>query len=66
LTLQSCLNNILEAQGGNDYKLSHMGKEALLRNDRLPDRIGVTEAGMEVYRTFMGAEDAANFNANLV
>ena len=53
LTLQGCLNNNLETQGGNDYKLSHMSKNALLRNDSLPERIDVNEAGIQMYRTFM-------------
>ena len=29
LTLQSCLNMIIENDGGNDYKILHMGKEPL-------------------------------------
>ena len=31
LTLQSCLNMIIENDGGNDYKILHMGKESLER-----------------------------------
>ena len=31
LTLQSCLNKIIEHDGGNDYKIPHMGKESLWR-----------------------------------
>ena len=29
LTLQSCFNMIIENDGGNDYKIPHMGKESL-------------------------------------
>ena len=29
LTLQSCLNKIIENDGGNDYKIPHMGKQSL-------------------------------------
>ena len=29
LTLQSCLNKIIENDGGNDYKIPYMGKESL-------------------------------------
>ena len=31
LTLQSCLNMIIENDGGNDYKILHMGKESMER-----------------------------------
>ena len=31
LTLQSCLNMIIENDGGNDYKIPHMGKESMER-----------------------------------
>ena len=31
LTLQSCLNKIIENDGGNNYKIPHMGKESLER-----------------------------------
>jgi hypothetical protein len=36
LTLQCCFNSILEAEGGNDYKLTHMGKARLERQVDLP------------------------------
>ena len=36
LTLQSCLNKIIENDGGNDYKILHMGEESLERRGLLP------------------------------
>jgi hypothetical protein len=42
LTLMTCFNEIIECQGGNDYKIPHMGKQALERNHQLPFQITVT------------------------
>ena len=44
LTLQSCLNMIIENDGGNDYKILHMGKESLDRRGLLPGVLDVTPA----------------------
>ena len=44
LTLQSCLNMIIENDGGNDYKIPHMGKEAMERRGLLPPVLDVTPA----------------------
>ena len=44
LTLQSCLNMIIENDGGNDYKIPHMGKESLDRRGLLPLVLDVTPA----------------------
>ena len=44
LTLQSCLNMIIENDGGNDYKILHMGKEWLERRRLLPTVLDVTPA----------------------
>ena len=44
LTLQSCLNKIIEHDGGNDYKIPHMGKESLWRRGQLPEVLHVTPA----------------------
>ena len=44
LTLQSCLNMIIENDGGNDYKILHMGKESLYRRGLLPGVLDVTPA----------------------
>ena len=44
LTLQSCLNMIIENDGGNDYKIPHMGKESLDRRGLLPGVLDVTPA----------------------
>ena len=42
LTLQSCFNMIIENDGGNDYKIPHMGKESLERRGLLPGVLDVT------------------------
>ena len=44
LTLQSCLNMIIENDGGNDYKIPQMGKESLERRGLLPGVLDVTPA----------------------
>jgi hypothetical protein len=44
LTLQSCLNQILENNGGNHYSIPHMNKEKLEREGRLPKVLKVTTA----------------------
>ena len=44
LTLQSCLNMIIENDGGNDYKIPHMGKESMERRGLLPGVLHVTPA----------------------
>jgi hypothetical protein len=44
LTLQCCFNSILEAGGGNDYKICHMGKAKLARSGDLPVSVQVTAA----------------------
>ena len=44
LALQSCLNMIIENDGGNDYKIPHMGKESLERRGLLPPVLDVTPA----------------------
>ena len=44
LTLQSCLNMIIENDGGNNYKIPHMGKESLDRRGLLPLVLDVTPA----------------------
>ena len=44
LTLQSCLNMIIENDGGNDYKIPHMGKESMERRGLLPQVLDVTPA----------------------
>ena len=42
LTLQSCLNMIIQNDGGNDYKILHMGKESLEQRGLLPWVLEVT------------------------
>jgi hypothetical protein len=42
VTLQTVFNSIIECHGGNDYKLVHMNKEKLEKENRLPLTIAVT------------------------
>ncbi len=42
LTLQCCLNEIIEAHGDNDYKIPHINKAKLEREGQLPTSIRVT------------------------
>ena len=42
LTLQSCLNMIIENDGGNDYKIPHMGKESMERRGLLLQVLDIT------------------------
>lgn len=49
LTLQCCLDDILCCNGGNDYSIQHMGKERMLREGILPDRIEASEAAIYTF-----------------
>ena len=49
LTLQCCLDDILKCNGGNDYSIRHMGKERMLREGILPDRIEASEAAIHTF-----------------
>ena len=42
LTLQSCFNMIIENDGGNDYKIPHMGKESLEQRGLLRRVLDIT------------------------
>ena len=44
LTLQSCLNCIIEQNGDNTYKIPHMNKEQLEKRGELPTVLEVTDA----------------------
>ena len=44
LTLQSCLNKIIEHDSGNDYKILHRGKESLWKRGLLPEVLHVSPA----------------------
>ena len=43
LTLQTCLNCIIDNVGDNNYKIPHMNKEKLERENKLPRVLPVTE-----------------------
>ena len=42
--MQSWLNMIIENDGGNDYKIPHMGKESMERRELLPEILHITPA----------------------
>jgi hypothetical protein len=54
VTLQSCMNEIIEDKGDNKYKIPHMNKERLERLNQLPVSLAV--------RT----QEAHNYNLNLL
>ena len=62
LTLQSCFNMIIENDGGNDYKISHMGKESLDRRGLLPPVLDVTPAATAWLNLMM--EDDSTLDAD--
>lgn len=43
LSLQNCMTEIMKAKGGNNYKVPHMGKAALIRQGNLPETLEVDE-----------------------
>ena len=53
LTLQSCLNIIIENDGGNDYKILHMGKESMERRRQLPQVLDITPTANAWLNTMM-------------
>ena len=55
LTLQCCLNSIIEHHGGNDYKIRHMNKAQLEREGKLPTNVFVTDAADQFLRTSSAA-----------
>jgi hypothetical protein len=55
LTLQTCLNDMMELNGGNVYKVWHLGKQALLREfGYIPRRFRATDEALQVYQLFTG------------
>lgn len=50
LTLQSCLNEIILQNGGNDYSIPHMAKEKLEREGRLPEVLEVVDEAEPLMR----------------
>ena len=47
----------------NDYKIRHMGKEAMLRNGTLPVSIVPIATALEVFDMFEGGDAAAAMEA---
>jgi hypothetical protein len=56
LTLQSCINEILESQGDNKYALPQMGKEGPLRRGELPERLIASEVAMHFAKALLGID----------
>jgi len=57
LTLQCCINEILECQGDNKYSIPHMAKESLLRRGELPERIIASAAAVNVMNALLGIDE---------
>ena len=55
LTQQTCLNDMMEVNRGNDYKLQHIGKQALLREfGYIPHSFRATDKALQMYQLFTG------------
>ena len=55
LTLQTCLNDMLEVNGGNDYKIRHLGKLAILHEfGEIPRTFAATDEALQVKELFTG------------
>ena len=55
LTLHGCLNDMLEVNGGNDYKIRRMAKPVLLRRfGYLPRTFAGTGEALQVVQMFCG------------
>jgi len=55
LSLMQCMDNILKINGANHYRMSHMGKEVLLRAGELPAVLPVSDESLEAYNFMMVA-----------
>ena len=53
LTLQNFLNMIIENDGGNEYKIPHMGKESMERRGLLPHVLDITPTANAWFNTMM-------------
>ena len=71
ITLQTCMDDILTAYGNNNYKITHIGKNARLRRGQLPVRVAASESALHVFNLFRddnrnqvaaGDDDAAGDN----
>lgn len=49
LTLQGCMNCILDIQGGNNYKIPHMGKRSLERRGLLPATLVASQQAIDFW-----------------
>ena len=49
LTLQSCMNEIIKVHGCNQYKIPHMGKEKMEKENRLPVTLEVCPEAAGLY-----------------
>ena len=55
LTLQTCLNDMLEVNGGNDYKIRHLEKLAILCEfGEIPRTFAATDEAIQVKELFTG------------
>ena len=50
LTLMSCMNEIIDSGGDNSYRIPHMGKDKLEKENRLPLTIAVTKAAYDQFK----------------
>jgi hypothetical protein len=58
LTLQTCMNQIIEAHGSNNYKIVHMNKAGLERLGLLPQSIGMMDAADNWLKDIVTSKDS--------
>ena len=54
------MDDILSANGNNDYKIRRIGKNSLLQSGQLPTRIQATESALYVVNMFSDDNDRRN------
>jgi hypothetical protein len=64
LTLQSCLNEIIECHGSNNYKIPHYNKQRMETNGELPVSLEVTERIQELLGEAQEEEEDNDNNYN--
>ncbi|VFQ96364.1 unnamed protein product [Cuscuta campestris] len=65
LSYQQVLTKIMEHEGGNNYKLPHMGKDRLARAGTLPDSLSIDIGLIQKTSTLLGEQNGA-INADMV
>ena len=54
ITLQHCMDAVLEIHGDNNYSIRHIGKDSMLAAGTLPVRVAASEHALETYNLMEG------------